>query len=163
MSRFWRNWLNVWCVGVALFGAVLAAGAFEATSGPARFVFALMMDKPDELGVDARMGFALDPHLRFSLGVLGAVAIGWASSLWVIIQAALTLERHDAAAAQRVWMLTIAGILVWFVIDSALSIATGFGRNAISNAIFTAAFFAPLVASGVIGGGSRVAASPRRG
>ncbi len=168
MSKFWRNWLNIWCAGVALFGAVLAAGAFEATSGPARALFALLMDGPDDispqyLGVDAQMRLALDPHLSFTLGVLGAVTIGWASSLCVIIQSALMLERHDAAAAEKVGTLTIAGILAWFVIDSALSVATGFGRNAISNAIFLAAFFAPLIASGVIGGGGRVAAPPHRG
>ena len=34
MNGFWKTWLNIWCLGVGLFGLVLAGGAFAATSGP---------------------------------------------------------------------------------------------------------------------------------
>ncbi len=150
MSRFWRNWLNVWCVGVALFGLVLAGGAFDATSAPIRNLYAALMPA-GKLALDAKMRMDLDPDLRFTMAVLGAVSIGWAGTLWAAIQAALALQRFDTAAAQRVWTLALASVLFWFVFDSVLSVATGFWRNVIPNVVLTAGLLAPLIASGVIG------------
>jgi hypothetical protein len=38
----------------------------------------------------------------------------------------------------------------WCVIDSILSIATGFWLNTVANAIYTAAFLLPVIRSGVL-------------
>ena len=67
MSRFWRIWMMGGCLAVGLFGVILAASAFEATAGPTRLLFGLL---------NARVAFDPDAHLRFSLAVLGAVAVG---------------------------------------------------------------------------------------
>lgn len=150
MSMFWRNWLNVWCVGVALFGLVLAGGAFDATNAPIRQLYAALMPA-GKLALDAQMRMDLDADLRFTMAVLGAVSMGWAGTMWAVIQAALALQRFDEAAAQRVWTLALASFFFWFVSDSILSVATGFWRNVIPNAILMAGLLAPLIASGVIG------------
>jgi len=40
----------------------------------------------------------------------------------------------------------------WYVIDSILSITTGFGLNAAPNTVFMAAFLLPVIRSGVLRG-----------
>jgi hypothetical protein len=139
MSAFWRRWLTGWCIAVGLFGVVLAGAAFEATSGPVRVVFDLL-NGPGELDLDA--------HLRFSLAVLGAVSIGWAVTLLAAFRAANQLGRQ---LGRPIWILVTASVAGWFVIDSTLSIATGFGLNAVPNVVILAAFLLPVLRSGVLG------------
>jgi hypothetical protein len=138
MSGFWRSWLIGWCGAVGLFGVVLAGGASEATSGPTRIVFDLL-NGPGEL--------VLAPLLRFSLAVLGAVTIGWSVTLLAAIRAASQLGK----SGRPIWMLITVSVLSWYVIDSSLSIATGFGLNAVPNTGFVAAFLLPVIRSGVLG------------
>lgn len=137
MSGFWRNWLTVWCWGVGVFGAVLVGGGLEATSGPSRLIFALL-NGPEPLDLNAQM--------RFSLAVMGAVTIGWAVTVAVTIQAAILLGER----ATPVWRGLVAGVLVWFVIDTPMSIATGYGMNAIPNLVLLVTFLLPVIRSGVL-------------
>ena len=111
MSGFWRNWLTVWCWAVGVFGAVLVGGGLEATSGPARLIFGIL-NGPEPLELNAQM--------RFSLAVMGAVTIGWAVTAAATIQAAILLGER----ASPVWRGLVAGVLVWFVIDTPMSDAT---------------------------------------
>lgn len=140
MSEFWRKWLSVWCGGVLLFGVVLAGGAFEATSGPVRAVLALL-DGPGEP--------SFDPHLRFSLALMGAVSIGWGITLFAAIRAAGEI---GGAQARRLWLGITVSVIAWYGIDSALSVATGFARNAIPNTLLLAGYLLPVVRSGVLRG-----------
>jgi hypothetical protein len=137
MSKFWQQWLSVWCALTVLFGAVLVAGAFEATSGPTRFLYALM-NGPEP--------FRLDPLMRFSIGVLGAVTIGWGITLLGAMQAAAKL----GGFGRPLWIVTATGIASWYVIDSTLSCVTGYSVNAAFNTVFVAAFLVPMIASGVL-------------
>ena len=138
MSAFWQNWMKGWCGAAALFGIILAGGAFEATSGPVRIVFGLLNGSGD---------LDLDPPMRFSLGVLGAVSIGWSLTLLAAVNAANQLDRKLAKA---IWIQVIGSVLTWFVIDSLLSVATGFGLNAIPNTVLMAGFLFPVIRSGVL-------------
>jgi hypothetical protein len=137
MSSFWRNWLTVWCLSVGVFGIVLAGAVLEATSFPARLFFQLL-NGPTELNLDAQM--------RFSLAVLGAVTMGWSVTLWAAIRAANQLGERG----RPIWALVTASALTWFVIDTPLSIATGYGLNAIPNVVFLATFLLPVIRSGVL-------------
>lgn len=137
MSGFWRNWMTVWCWAVGVFGVVLAGAGLEATSGPSRLVFALLQG-PEALVLNAQM--------RFSVALMGAVTLGWSLTLMTTIKAALKLGE----AGRSTWIGLIVSVLTWFVIDSSLSIATGFGLNAVSNAILLAGFLLPLFQSGVL-------------
>jgi hypothetical protein len=137
MIGFWRTWLNGWCAVVALFGILLAGGAAEATSGPVRALLDLL-NGPELLVIDGPM--------RFALAVLGAVTIGWSLTLYAAIDAA----RRLGPAGGPIWRMILASALVWFVIDSALSMATGFSLNLIPNTLFVAGLIAPLAAGGVL-------------
>ena len=43
-----------------------------------------------------------------------------------------------------------SSVLTWYVIDSLLSIATGFGLNALPNTVLMAGFLFPVIRSGVL-------------
>lgn len=137
MSDFWRHWLTVWCWAVGLFGVILAGGALDLTSGPTRAMFTFL-NGPGELD--------LNPYLRFSLAVLGAVTIGWSLTLFAAIRAAIQLGK----LGKPIWIWVTAATVSWFVIDSSLSIATGFGLNAVPNTGFLAAYLLPVIRSGVL-------------
>lgn len=150
MSRFWRTWTIGWCWAVGAFGVILAASAFEATDGPTRWLFGLLNN---------RVAFDPDAHTQFSLAVLGAVTIGWSLTLLAAVQAAHQLGDQ----ARSVWILITSSVVVWYVIDTALSLATGFGLNAIPNTLFLMAFLLPIIRGDVLKSPSRAAtASPER-
>lgn len=133
MTRFWRNWLTVWCWAVGLFGVVLIGGAFEATSGPTRMLFGVLNPDAPPLVPDEPM--------RFSLAVLGAVTLGWSITLHAAIEAAEML----GARGEPIWRLVTLSVVVWYVVDSALSVATGYGLNVAPNTLFLATYLLPAL------------------
>ncbi|MBU4433402.1 MAG: hypothetical protein KKC14_03195 [Alphaproteobacteria bacterium] len=137
MSGFWRGWFAIWCVSIGLFGAVLSGGAFEATSTPVRLLLA---------GLRGPAEAPLDPTLRFSLAVMGAVSIGWAVTLFLVIRAAIALE----ARGRPLWTAMTVGLVSWFVIDSTLSVATGFGLNVVPNSVLLIFYGFGLIGSGCL-------------
>lgn len=133
-------WMTGWCVALGLFGMILAGSGFEATSGPVRILFDVL-NGPGELD--------LNPYVRVSLALLGAVTMGWSLTLMAVIQVANQLEKQ---VSKRIWIGIAASIVIWYVIDSILSIATGFWLNAVSNTIFSATFLIPVIRSDVLRG-----------
>ena len=136
MTPFWKNWLTAWRLAVLAFGIVLAAAAIPALDGPARWFYDLV-----HWPVDGRSSF--DENVRFTCGILGAVTIGWALTIFAAIEAA---EKLGAP----VWRALTRAILVWYALDSAISIATGAPVNAISNTVLLATYLAPVLASKVL-------------
>jgi hypothetical protein len=138
MSSFWQKWLTAWCAAVGLFGVILAGGALESTSAPIRTIFSIL-NGPGQLD--------LNPHMQFSLAILGAVTFGWSLTLMAAIQAANLLEKQ---ASRPIWIWITVSLVSWYIIDSLLSIATGFWLNAVSNTIFLATFLIPILRSKVL-------------
>lgn len=132
MSGFWRTWMVGWCWVVAAFGALLAGGAAPATSGPVRLLLEVL---------NGSAAVTLDDTARFSLAVLGAVTIGWSLTLLAAIEAACQL----GARGRPVWRQIAISVGAWYVIDSFLSVVTGFGFNVIPNTLLTVAFLPPIV------------------
>ncbi len=137
MSGFWRAWFFIWCLSIGLFGVVLALGALPATDAPVRLVLALTHGPTEPL---------FDPPLRFSLGVMGGVSIGWAVMLHFVVQEAI----RQGAAGRPLWNAISAGMITWFVIDSALSCATGYGLNVIPNIGLVGIYLVGLMRSGAL-------------
>ncbi len=145
MSAFWERWLAGWCLAVAGFGAILVGAAYEATSAPTILVYRLLGG--GEL--------ALHGPLRFSIALIGAVTLGWSLSLWAAIRGALML----GVRGRMIWRMLTVNVTCWYVIDSALSVVTGFPANVLPNTLFAAAFLLPVWRSGVLraAGGTRTA------
>jgi hypothetical protein len=79
-------------------------------------------------------------YVTFVYGVLGAVMIGWACLLWPLVRG--PLRRREPWA----WSAIAVSVGIWFVVDSTLSLASGFGENALLNLVFAIAFAVPLLA-----------------
>jgi hypothetical protein len=137
MNSFWQKALSLWSGFLVIFGLVLAGTGFAATDGISLAIF-------DLFGAPA---FTPDSIHRFSIGLMGAVTMGWGATYYVTFQALHQLPAHAAAP---LWRLVTAGIVVWYVIDSAISVATGIAFNAVSNTALIAAYLLIVGASGVL-------------
>ena len=137
MGRFWSVWLLVWCWSVLAFGALLMTAAIPAADGAARALFVLFSDHSVDQAIFEQ------PAVRFGLGLQGALTIGWGLTMLGVLQVAETVRAP-------LWRALTFALLVWYVIDSAISVSTGFWINAVSNTTFIVAYIAPILASGAL-------------
>jgi len=137
MTGLWKTWITLWCWGVIVFGAVLALAAFPATDTIARTLFGVIGGVPDGVALFEPLG------MRFSVGLMGAVTLGWGFTVLFLLP-----TMHAAGAPA--WKGLTAALAIWFVIDGAISVATGFALNAVSNTVLMTAYLVPLLASGVL-------------
>ena len=77
-------------------------------------------------------------YTRFVYGVLGAVMFGWALGLWFVVTGPLRQRQRWA------WNPVAFSVSGWFVVDSSLSLLSGYPENAILNLTFAAMFAVPL-------------------
>ncbi|MCO4100304.1 MAG: hypothetical protein HEQ38_13110 [Gemmatimonas sp.] len=113
----WVGGLMV-CVGMAL---VLLAVAMPDTLGALYQLYST-------LPTDA----ALNDASRFGAGLFGALTVGWGVTL------------HQLGRGIAVSRAAVIGAVVWFIVDSAASIALGFQWNALSNVGFLSMFLVLL-------------------
>lgn len=137
MSAFWRAYFGAFCASLVLFGAVLSAGAFAPTSGPVALLMTFLSG-----GADVSFNAAL----RFSLGLMGAITIGWAIMIYGVMRVAFTLGTQGRA----LWDAITAGLISWYVIDGICSIATGFALNIIPNTALAAMYLVGITQSGAL-------------
>jgi hypothetical protein len=132
MTEFRLGWLKFWCVAIALFGVIMASASFQQTDAPVRLLFHILSG-PQPL--------ILDPIMRFSLTLMGAVTLGWSVTLFAAIDAAQKLGSRGTAT----WNLIAASAVLWFIIDSSISLVTGFPINAMINTVFLVAILWPIL------------------
>ena len=129
MNR-WDRLLAFACVATGCSGLffVVAGGATEAIFN--RMVFG---SAPSPVvGSNAR------DYLKFVYRVLGAVMVGWTASLAPTVLGPLR-RRERWAWSQVAWSIGI-----WFSVDTAASLASGFPENALLNVGFGLLFAIPL-------------------
>jgi len=137
MSGLWKTWMSLWCWGVILFGVVLAGGGLPATDVAVRTLYGILSSTPLPDGfMDAR-------GMRFSVALMGAVSIGWGVTM-------LNLLPVIHAAGAPAWRGLTFALATWFVIDGALSAATGFALNNVPNTALAIGYLVPVIASGVL-------------
>ena len=112
-----------------VFGVVLIGAVSPLTDAPSRALLAIMG------GVHSPM----DAPLRFAVALMGAVTLGWGLTLLALTSVSHPLARPVACS---LWRRVTAAVVVWYVVDSMASIATGFALNAVSNTVFVIAFAA---------------------
>lgn len=137
MTGYWLTWMKLWCWAVVAFGVLMATGAAPTIDGPVVGLLTLMGGASPEM----------TQPLRFALALIGAVSIGWGLSLLAVVRVAGDLGDR----ARPLWSGISAAVAVWYVIDSSLSVATGFALNAVSNTVLLVGYFVPVWRSGVLG------------
>lgn len=128
---------------VVIVGLLIALGAHPATAWPA-----ILLADVTFWPLDGAQSLAA-PETRLAYAVLGGVMAGWGATIWLIAD---RLYARDPATARG---LVLAGLAVWFVTDSAASLAAGAPLNLVVNVGFLAVFLAALgrrSGPGTIGG-----------
>ncbi|HEX2542027.1 MAG TPA: hypothetical protein VHM00_13200 [Caldimonas sp.] len=80
-------------------------------------------------------------YASFLHGVIGAVMVGWAVLLLLIVRGPL------AAGSPWAWQAVAASLAAWFLPGTLFSAASGVWRNVALNVLFMAAFAVPLAAT----------------
>jgi hypothetical protein len=120
-----KTWLKVTALVVGSFGPVFFLGTMEATQD--------LLDWP----VDGATGWA-SPDTRFLSALTGGFLTGWGVMIWC-----LAARVYDVAP-EAVRKSVVTGLLAWFCIDSAGSIASGSPSNAFFNVAVLALAVGPL-------------------
>lgn len=130
--KFHKFWLKITAVIVGSFGPIFFLGTMRSTLEPARLTLDIL-----SWPLDGATTFA-SPDTRFLSAVTGGFLLGWGVTIWC-----LSVWVYDAAP-EPVRRVVLAGLLAWFVLDSAGSIASGNPSNAIFNLVVLVAAVGPL-------------------
>ena len=132
MSRdFHRLWLKITAIIVGSFGPVFFLGTMAPTVEPARLTLDLL-----RWHVGATTYASLDT--RFLSALTGGFLFGWGVTIWC-----LSSWVYDAAP-EGVRRTVLVGVLAWFFLDSAGSVASGNPSNAAFNVLVLLLAVGPL-------------------
>ena len=119
--RLHKFWLKITAIVVGSFAPVFFLGTMSATKAPARLTLDLL-----SWPIDGATTYA-SPDTRFLSALTGGFLLGWGVMIWC-----LSSWVYDAAP-EGVRRTVLTGVLAWFVLDSAGSIASGNPSNAAFN------------------------------
>jgi hypothetical protein len=120
---FHKSWLKVTAVVVGIGGPLFFLGTMESTLEPARLTLDIL-----SWPVDGATTYE-SPDTRFLSALTGGFLLGWGVLIWC-----LSAGVYDAAP-EGVRRAVVTGLLAWFVLDSAGSIASGNAPNAAWNVL----------------------------
>ncbi len=126
-----KTWLKITAIAVGAFGPVFFLGSMMGTAEPARFTLDLLA-----WPLDGAQEFA--PTTRFLSALTGGFLLGWGVMIWCLSGAA-----HNAAP-EAVRRSVLTGLLAWFILDSAGSVASGNVSNALFNIIILLVAVGPM-------------------
>ncbi|MDX2136012.1 MAG: hypothetical protein SFV52_14605 [Saprospiraceae bacterium] len=130
--KFHKFWLIVTAIVVGSFGPVFFLGTMLPTSEPARWTLDVLSWPLDGLqNYEAAT-------TRFLSALTGGFLFGWGICIWC-----LRIWVYDKAPNET-RKAVVAGLLAWFVLDSAGSIASGNAINAFFNLIVLMIAAGPL-------------------
>ena len=131
-QKFHKFWLLITAFVIWSFGPVFFLGTMPATAEPARWTLDLL-----SWPLDGVQTFAA-PDTRFLSALTGGFLLGWG-----IMILGLRTWVYDAAP-EGVRRAVLTGVLAWFVLDSAGSIASGNPSNAFFNVFVLLLAVGPL-------------------
>ncbi|MGB5723092.1 MAG: hypothetical protein WBM39_01650 [Parasphingorhabdus sp.] len=127
------NWLRVVAIGSMLTGIVMAVGSVSDPTGVMSLFFGLVSSG------DSGIGGIATPEAKLALAVAGGVFAGFAAMFLFIVAPAV--KAGDAGVRRGV----IISLIIWYVIDSGASVASGNAANAVANTGMLLLFILPLV------------------
>lgn len=131
-QQFHKFWLKITAFVVGAFGPVFFLGTMSSTLEPARLTLDLL-----SWPLDGATTYA-SPDTRFLSALTGGFLLGWG-----IMIACLSFWVYDKAP-EAVRKTVLTGILSWFFLDSAGSIASGNPSNAFFNVMVLLIAVGPL-------------------
>lgn len=120
-QKFHKFWLKITAFVIGSFGPVFFLGTMLSSSEPARWTLDFL-----SLPIDGIQNFEA-PTTRFLSALTGGFLFGWGICIWF-----LQKWVYDKAP-EEVRKAVLAGLLAWFFLDSAGSIASGNTSNAFIN------------------------------
>ncbi|MDA0267157.1 MAG: hypothetical protein O2890_03950 [Cyanobacteria bacterium] len=129
---FHKLWLKVTAIVVGSFGPIFFLGTMVPTSEPARWTLDFLSWPLDGLQTYA------SPDMRFLSALTGGFLLGWGVMIWC-----LSTWVYDLAP-EAVRRSVLTGVLAWFGLDSAGSIASGTPSNAVFNVFVLLLAMGPL-------------------
>lgn len=131
-QKFYKFYLKITAMVVGSFGPVFFLGAMPATSGLARWTLDFL-----SWPLDGHQDY-LAPTTRFLSALTGGFLFGWGVMIWC-----LSVWVYNKAP-EFVRKSVLIGILSWFILDSAGSIASANVSNAFFNIIVLLIAVGPL-------------------
>ena len=131
-QKFHKFWLKITAIVIGSFGPIFFLGTMITTSEPARLTLDLL-----SLPIDGSQSFN-DPTTRFLSALTGGFLMGWGVMVWC-----LSTWVYDKAP-EAVRKTVLIGVLSWFILDSAGSIASGNPSNAVINILVLIVAVGPL-------------------
>jgi hypothetical protein len=120
-QKLHKFWLKITAIVVGSFGPIFSLGTMTPTREPARLTLDLL-----SWPLDGHTTYD-SPDTRFLSALTGGFLTGWGVMIWC-----LAAWVHDLAP-EAVRRTVLTGILSWFFLDSAGSIASGNASNALFN------------------------------
>ena len=130
---FWQKWLLVVCIVISVFGVLMAFSS----GTPVFDLFNRQID-PAFWGTNAIDG-ATRQFQQWIYGVWGATIAGWGIFLAFVAHFAFSKQEKWA------WNCIVVGLLVWFILDTSLSLGYKVYFNAVFNTILIIFAGLPLV------------------
>jgi hypothetical protein len=131
-NRFHEFWLKITTIVVRIGGPIFFLGTMPATLEPARLTLDIL-----SWPIDGATTYD-SPDTRFLSALAGGFLLGWGVMIWC-----LSVWVYDAAP-EAVRKTVVAGLLSWFALDSAGSIASGNASNVVFNIIVLLLAVGPL-------------------
>lgn len=131
-SQFHKSYLKFTAFVVGSFGPIFFLGTMLASSEPARWTLDFL-----SWPLDGLQNYEA-PTTRFLSALTGGFLLGWGVCIWC-----LQKWVYDFAP-EGVRKSVLVSVISWFLLDSAGSIASGNGSNAIFNVIVLLAAVGPL-------------------
>jgi hypothetical protein len=127
-----KFYLKITAIVIGSFGPIFFLGTMLPTSEPARWTLDLL-----SLPLDGVQNYEA-PTTRFLSALTGGFLFGWGVCIWFLQK--LVYDK----APDEVRKAVLAGILAWFFLDSAGSIASSNASNAFINIIVLLIAVGPL-------------------
>lgn len=131
-TDFHRFWLKITAIVVGSFGPVFFLGSMAEFGEPARLTLDILSWPVD------RMTTFDHPDTRFLSALAGGFLLGWGVLIWC-----LSVWVYDVAP-EAVRRSVLTGLIAWFLLDSAGSVASGNASNVGFNLIFLLVGVGPL-------------------
>jgi hypothetical protein len=118
---FHKFWLKITAIIIGSFGPVFFLGTMVSTMEPARLTLDIL-----SFPIDGATTYS-HPDTRFLSALTGGFLFGWGIMIWCF-----SVWVYDKAP-EGVRKSVLIGVLAWFCLDSAGSIASGNASNAFFN------------------------------